>query len=115
MRPSDAVKHHALSVLDAWVQPEEAPAVVAGFREHEALIRALSAAGVDPLNDEPRAIFLQMMLLELRHGRAEAEVLFALQRAADALGDALDAAAVAQDRLRRLAELVSMETKGGAE
>lgn len=115
MRPTEAVERHARAVLTVWVLPEEAPAVVAGFREYEPFLHALSAAGVDPLNDGPRARFLLPLAVAVQYGRAEAEVLTALWDAAAALADVLDIAAVAQDRLRRLAELVSRETEGGTQ
>lgn len=114
MRPSEAARKHAGGVLGKWLTPDEPQAELDARDDFEALLAALRTAGVDILADAPMQRFYVLAAMALRHGRHEAEVLDALWIAADGLGDLLDTAVLANERLARLAELLSQETQGGA-
>lgn len=114
MLPSQATRQYAAGVLENWLTPDEPRAELDARHDFEALLGALRAAGVDVLADEPIQRFHVLAATALRHGRHEAEVLDALWVAADGLGDLLDTAVLANERLARLAELLSQETQGGS-
>lgn len=113
MRPSDAARQHAGNVLEKWLTPDEPQAELEARNDFEALLVALRAAGVDVLADEPIQKFHVLAATALRHGRHEAEVLDALWVAADGLGDLLDAAVLANERLAHLAELMTRDGAHG--
>lgn len=114
MRPTEATQQHAGGVLGKWLRSEEPPAELDARSDFEALLGALSAAGVDPMSDSPQAQFCMLAATALRHGRQEAEILAALWSAADGLADLLDTAVLARDRLAHLAELLARQTKDAA-
>ncbi|MDO8706032.1 MAG: hypothetical protein Q7J84_13905 [Sulfuricaulis sp.] len=114
MRPSEAASQHAAGVLRKWLTPDEPQAELEARHDFEALLAGLRAADVDAMNDGPLARFYTLAAAATYHGRHEAEVLDALWAAADGLGDLLDAAVLVNERLARLAELLSRETRDGA-
>ncbi len=113
-RPSEAARAHMAAVLEAWLGPDEPPAEVSARDDFSTTLRALRAVGVNITNQDPAASLYMVTAIALRHGRREGEILSALLDASDALGDLLDAADLARERLECLSQLLADDTGGGA-